>query len=286
MAQHRTMQLSILNIKIHPHTPDLYHQMFKTAFSHRLVSKIRGVDSGMIGSFREDQFEEKGVLFGYIFKFLNINPHEKWLNLSNFETIDPLETGELPVPETLKPNLRQIGYVFYPERHRLLFDSTLITPGSALNFFKRLFGDQSIVSQFGPVDINIEATHEAIARILSIPQIKKLVIKFTRPNNDDTAGLEGAIQARIEGQNIKRFQQEASTDDAEGIVPDEETKALMNIARSNGSVFAMGYDGDEKIEHSTIDHPIKERMLYYPDLENKTQTMINFSISLIKKFFG
>lgn len=263
----------------------MYTQMFKKVFENRTVGKIRGNDRGMIGSLREDYFEDEGILFGYIYKFLNINPDEKWLNLQNFETIDPQETGELPVPDTLKPNLKQIGYVFYPKKHRILFNCTSISPNSILKLFSRLFETPDIRKKFGRVDINIEATSEVIKKIISIPRITKLAIKFTRPNNDDITGLEGAIRKRIENQNIKNFQQNALTNDEEGIKPDDETEALMNVARSNGQVVATGYDGDQRVEYSTEDHPIKESIKYDPDLESETQTMVGFGLDLIKKFF-
>ncbi|WP_321495594.1 DUF4747 family protein [uncultured Desulfobacter sp.] len=285
MAKERTMQMSILNIKIHPHTPKLYVKMFKGVFTRKHVGKIRGSDSGMIGSFRDDLYNKHQIYYGYIYKFLNIDPNEKWLNLTDFKTIDPQETGELPVPHNLKPNLRQIGYIFYPAKHRVLFNSTSFSPNSMLSLFNGLFNTPEIEKEFGQVDLNIEATQEAITKIIQIPKLTKLSINFTRPNNDDMEGLEGAVRARIENQNIKRFRQESSTNDEEGMLPDEETIALMNVARSNGSVYAIGYDGEEKKEYSTKDHPIKERIKYDPELATETNTMVGFGIDLIKKFF-
>lgn len=285
MARERTMQMSILNMKIHPHTPELYVKMFQDIFARKYVGKIRGADSGMIGSFRDDLYDKQGIYYGYIYKFLNIDPNEKWLNLTDFETIDPQETGELPVPPNLKPNLKQIGYIFYPAKHRILFDSTSISPNSMLSLFNRLFNTPEIENEFGRVDMNVEATQEAIEKIIKIPKLTRLNINFTRPNNDDMDGLEGAVRARIENQNIKRFRQESSTNDEEGMLPDEETVALMNVARSNGSVYAIGYDGEEKKEYSTKDHPIKERIKYDPELASETNTMVSFGIDLIKKFF-
>lgn len=60
----------------------------------------------------------------------------------------------------------------------------------------------------------------------------------------------------------------------------------MNVARTNGKIIASGYDGEEKIEHSTVEHPVKERIKYDPEIETETDTMVGFVLDLIDKYFN
>lgn len=283
MAHQKLMQISLINLKIHPHAPNLYANMLQTVYSKKIVRQIRGADNGMIGSFYKDMYEAHGILYGSFYKFLDINPKGKWLDINGFKKIDPEDTGKLPVPENLKPNLKEIGYVFYPGKHRLAFESKDISPNSILSLCRNLFSEKSIMEEFGQVDISLEATDQVIKQILSIPRITNLSINFTRPNNDDTTGHRDAIQKRIEAQNLRSLKQTLTTTDKEGILPDEETKALMEIARSNGHVTATGYAGKKKIEYSTTRHPIKKRMKYDPEIQTQTSAMIELSNNLIEK---
>ena len=59
----------------------------------------------------------------------------------------------------------------------------------------------------------------------------------------------------------------------------------MEVARSNGKVYAEGYDGETKVVHSTDKHPIKDRTKFDPDIELRTTSMIEFSMDLLKKYF-
>lgn len=287
MAKPKTIQFSILNIKIHPHSPDLYYQLLKKTFRSKIIRKIRGSDYGMVGSFRENYFDDNKLIVGDIYKFLSIDPTQKYLDIDSFKPIDPSESGEdFPIPENLKPNLKQIGYVFSVERHRLFFESSETAPNTVLKLMKNLFSAPEIVDTFGEVDCHVEATDEAIQKILSIPSLLKLQLSFTRPNPDDLPDtIKGRISTRLEKQKIRKFKQEFSTKDKDGMSLDEETTAWMEIAKSNGNVRAVGYDGEEKIDYSTTKHPVKERIKYDPDIETKLDSMVGLSLELLKKRF-
>jgi Domain of unknown function (DUF4747) len=286
MARKQTIQLSIINIKTHPHTTEGYYKLFKKAFANKKISKIRGADYGMFGSMRDDSYSTDKLIYGTLYKFLSIDRNGKYLDLDSFKTVDPSETGEtFPVPENLKPNLKELGYVFYPYKHRLFFDSMKIAPNTILLLIREIFKEKSIVQEFGTVDCNLEATTEAIQKIIAIPTITKLTIDFTRPNHDDLDGLEDRIAQRIDDQNIRKFHQNMTTTDKDGIKPDEETKGWMEIARANGKVSAEGYDGESRVVHSTDQHPIKERIKFDPDVELRSTSMIGFSMDLMKKYF-
>ena len=53
----------------------------------------------------------------------------------------------------------------------------------------------------------------------------------------------------------------------EGIEPDKDTRAFMNVALDNGYILAEGYDEDTKIVKKTTDHPVKIPVWYDPAIE-------------------
>lgn len=70
----------------------------------------------------------------------------------------------------------------------------------------------------------------------------------------------------------------------EGLEPDEETKAFMNVARSNGEVRAVGYNEERRVEISTTEHPRIETRFYDPKTAEALTALIDFSKLLMSEF--
>ena len=282
MAHMKKMELAVMNIKIHPHSPEKYIDLFKKTFKIESLGKIRGSDWGTIGSLRETTLNNKKTLHGTIYRFLNIDPSAPWLDLNARKAIQPDEEGgKLPVAEHLKPNCKEILYIFYPDDHRLFFECRNISPGSMRKLLRKLFSERAIFHEFGEVDVDIESTKEAIKSILKIPRMTRLQIVFHRPNDDQLIGARKRVAKRLEDQGIKHLDQIATTTDKDGLSPDIDTKALMDLARSNGKVIGVGYDGEQKIILSTEEHPLKKAEKYYPDIENRLHVMARIATALI-----
>lgn len=284
MARKRTINLAVLNIKTQPHTTEKYLELFETTFKLRQPGKIRGDDWGMIGTLYNSRDESgPGILFGEIYKFLNIDPRGEWLDLNQGIPINADEEDAIPpVPEHMKPNLRKIEFIFYPDLHRLCFETKFISPGSLRKLMNILLSHPFIMDRFGEVDISLETTREAIQMILQIPRLTQLDIDVTLPNDDVLSDLSEKIYDRLKNQNVRRIDQTVTSTDDEGIKPDEETKAFMDIARSNGRVRAKGYEGKEIIERSTEDHPLRKKYYYNPEIQTKLQAMLMASSALLK----
>jgi len=278
------MSVGVINIKTQPHSPENYAALFKKIFERNLKAKIHGNSWGTFGTLHEFVRNEKMVLHGTIYRYLNIDPAADWFDALERKPISPEEDGvKPPVPEHLKPHLKYISYLFLTREHRIFFDLSEITPNLMMTFLNGMFYNKKIRKHFGDVDVSIESSKEAIQRILSIPRLTKLEIKYSRPNADDLSSLEERVLARFDSQNIRRLDQVATTTDKEGIKPDEETKALLNVARSNGSVIGHGYAGDEKVILSTEEHPLTDSIDYDPDFEDKLNLMLTISIGLMNK---
>lgn len=287
MARQQVLKVGVLNIKTQPHSPEQYIELFRKTFMNSSPGKIRGSDWGMIGTLREDTKigdKKYRILFGTIYRFLNIDPRGDWLDLTSRKPINAEEDDIVPpVPDDLKPNLKQIFYMFFPEKHRLFFEYKAITPGGLRSLLSSLFSTDDIYKKFGVVDIEIDSTKEAITRILSIPRMTKLEIDFSFPNSDDLDGADKKVLQRFKNQNIRKHKQVSTTTHEDGIKADEETKLMMDIARSNGKVTAQGYDGMTKVTQSTENHPYYTQYRYDPDTETMFDAMLLASTGMIKK---
>ncbi len=241
---------------------------------------------GMMGSLwaLEPNSPEEG-LAGTFYKFLNIDPNKPWLDQRERKPVDfKKEKKQLPVPEYLKPDLKEIPFLFYPKYHRLFFQKK-ITPSSMRRLLQGLCLKRDILNKFGEVDVIVETSQEAINRILAIPKKTKIVIFITRHNDDDLSGLTQEVLERIENQKIRKYKTELIGDKKEGIDPDDETIAAMHAAKSNGWVIAEGFaeDPKKKIVESTDPHPLTEKIFYYPDLQTIFDALQESAQKLLEK---
>jgi len=288
MAREKTLKVSVVNVKTQPHSPDNYTNLWQSTFRHSQPGKIRGSDWGVIGtSFKNKIGNNEHVIHGTIFKFLNIDPRGDWLDLKFRTPINAEEDGSVPpIPDHLKPNLKKVFYLFNPNVHRLFFDRKYISPGSMKLLLESLFSESDIYEQFGTVDVEVQSTKEAINKILSIPKLTRLSIDFSFPNADDLSDTERKVLKRYEERRIRKHSQVSTTTHEKGIKPDQDMEAKMNIARSNGRVIAIGYDGEKKIKYSTKNHPLIEHIRYDPDFDTVYDAMLMASTGMIKKIRG
>lgn len=266
MARKRRMVVSALNVKTQPHSPETYIRLFHDAYRMGVVGKIRGDDWGMIGTLKDEK-DNKQFLHGYLYKFMNINPDDPWLNLETRQPIVTEKGDPIPqVPERLKPNLRPVRYLFDPSHHRLFFESRLLSPGNARRLVAGIFSDQSIFKKYGPVDVELETSQEVLDRIMAIHMLSKLEIMVSKPNPDDIGSQAERVFERMEKQNARKLEEKWTSTKGESIRPDEVTKGTMKAATSNGRVTAVGYDReDQKVVESTESHPMTAQVLYDPD---------------------
>ena len=183
----------------------------------------------------------------------------------------------MPVPEYLKPHLRKIIFVFYPKKHRLFFDMHKFSPNNARRLLSALFSHDTIVKNFGHVDVEVETSKEAIEKILEIPSKTKLEIKISLPNPDDISEEEQRVIDRLKNQNARTVKETYTSTKEEGLKPDHETITLMRVVKSNGYVHVTGYEGEKKIEKSTLDHPLFEQEYYNPDTTTTKDALLGLS---------
>lgn len=272
MARKRSFEISAVNIVIHPHTPNLYADLFHALRRVRNPPRVHGEYHAYLGALRplERGSPTKG-LAGDIFKFFELDKEDAWLDVLEEKRADADAQERIQVPEDLKPHLGIFRYVFFPESHQLFYishyreggRSKSLSPGQVVKMIEKLSERQSIYERFGKVDATAIPSPESVEDILKIHRLNRLYIEIKRPNADEMDGLERRVMARLEDQKARKLVTELRAGRGESLEPDAETEGLARVAETNGEVIGEGYDSDDKkVVESTQERPLREAVEY------------------------
>lgn len=271
----RTFRVSALNISMPlPHSPARYVELFRTTYARRHIVNLRGDYAGMIGglSVRGD------VLSGQFYKFFDLDLEADWFNLKSKQEAVPEDLAAISLPSNLKPHHQSIDFVFFPERHRLVFVTRdgreSLTPNMAKLLLERLFENERVTTTFGAIEITVEPRREQLKKIFALPRMKKLSIQVLPPNPDDLDEAEQEVLDRMSQERAQRMTVELVSRHPNGLKPDNDHKVLANVAQSNGKVSAVGEDESGRtIVVSTSDHPLVEPMAYDPNIQTRNHAL-------------
>jgi len=281
VAKDRKVEVGVLNIVTQPHSTQGYIDLFYKALKQTHPAQIRDKSYGEIGWLEEIDVDiPKNGLRGEIVSYLNIDPYSPWYDKRDKETLEIDKDNDIPpVSEDLKPHKESIYFVFFPKKHRLLFDYSKMKPSTAQKFFTRLFEQEIFEDDFDYIDVHVESNLEAIESILKIYRLSTLEITINRPNVDDTSDEEEQVLELLEEENARKLYQKRLAPTGQGLKPSHNTQVLMRVAKSNGKVEAVGYtELEEKVEESTIEHPFHDKDYYNPDRVSFRQAFENLAV--------
>lgn len=278
MAKLKSFEIGVLNVTAHPHSPEIYLSIFREALDLRQQVKVRGASHVAIRGFRGINEDAAGGIVGTFYKFDIIDQDTPWVNLESYlPELDEDGNPVRPVPGHLAPNLRVIPFVFFPNGHRLYYETKHLSPAELARSLYKMFNVSQMRERFGEVNIVTEQTSEQLARILKIEVLSKLEIFINLPNPDDLSGLEARVQERLRRQQARKYREEFTSKD--GLLPDEETVATMHVALSNGFVKAEGREDGRRVSESTQNHPVRIKAQYDPRGTNLEQSLISAASS-------
>nr|WP_251134161.1 DUF4747 family protein [Rhodomicrobium sp. Az07] len=239
----RQLFISALNVTAHPHPEGIYEQLLIALLDTEVF--VRGSERAMVVS--AQKWENSDLFWGSLFIYTELQKDGAWFNqISKGEaTLDELKRIE--IPDNLKPNLKQMRYVFDTKRHILYFESRNqdrqhFSPYIIGGVFSKLFkaAQHKLRSD---IDINVTVLPEkdAVDKIFNIDIIKKIIIRLKTPNPDDVTSDAAKILERLDA--IGAGTQDITytkARDADSLKPDEELKAVAEVASKNGFVKATG----------------------------------------------
>jgi len=270
MARQTKMTIGAINIKIHPHTPQTYIELFNDVIKLKRRASLRGDIYGHLSSFSFLNRDETLGFKGFIYKYLNIDPNEPWFDVDEEKVVDKEQMLQVEVLKKVKPHFSHFMYLFIPKYHRFFFttyyDKKSISPSSVERFLKGVFYHPDILEKYGEVDVIVEPSIDGLEKIFKIPTLERLELLITKPNPDDHDEAEQKLLQRLGRLKAKRLKEEYVAESRSSIEPDDELRTLSRIAASNGYVWASGKDLEGKaVQESTTEHPYEEPVWYASD---------------------
>ena len=249
------MIVKIVNIVLYPtkrQVKDIYVDMFRKIFEDKRTINTYGDRWTRIRSLYIS--DDENTIHGDFTNFYESN--DKALNKITNEIID-IETDPT---KGLSPKIWP--YYFFPEQHRLVFNSDEGSESQIVRFLNESFGSYLDKDEY---KINTEKDREVIDRILSSTSLTKLYMCISYSNNDNNKGWKGLIdqQLRKSKSRTAKMQFTGSKKEPIDIANSELISGAVELSASMGFVEAIESKqrgGSRKIK--TIDHPMVRAIEY------------------------
>lgn len=275
MGRTKKVAVGVLNIRIHPHSPDRYLQLFRDAFSMKRPAKISGDNYGLLTGMRKLEMDAPSVspITGDIFRFTDIARDAQWFNALKGDFASEHDVEQIRIPEHLKPNSARFSYIFYPDCHLLTYegyyDGHSLGPTNAERFMHRLLNTEELKQKYGEVEVTHIPEKDKVAEALGL-HIKEFVeLTVRRPNPDGLDEVERAVLQRMNELNASEFKESYKSLVGTSIEIDEELEMKANVAAKNGKLEIRGKDINlHPTRISTDLHPLTVTEYYDPKVQN------------------
>lgn len=304
MARSRKLTMGMLNITLHPHSPQKYVELFNALFALSETADTTMNHKMFIGRVTPiTEGTELDGLAGEFYRFFNLDKRSAWLSTETRRALRKGETDRVKnIPDDLKPDASSFQFVFYPHDHRLVFsvrgqyfENSLInprtppsmSPRSLVAVLDQLCANPHIVKNFGKVEITAEPMKDKVEEMLSLKRLQHFVIELTRPNPDDFKAIERRFLKKLDDQNVRQQTIELKAATGSGILLDDDTKQVARVAASNGKVIAEGYDEHGKrVFESTEEHPYTDIVWYNPRVQQPIEVLVYRARDFVRRVVG
>jgi hypothetical protein len=287
MARERTFHVCGINIRVHSkHHPTEYELLWAALHDLGRIH-VRGHLGLMIGDRRTVVVDGCNWVVGYFYTFLDIDPAQRWLDVLSRKAADEDTVHEVRIPENLRPNMTEIPYVFDTKNHHLLFvnreKSCALSAGSVHKLLKELTSTESIIQQFGTIDMTVLTDTSELEAMLSWPVIRKLHLTLERINPTDYEDDQEVFK-RLSDIGAKREERTYFKDDEEPTLRvDESLRRVSHIAAQNGEVEVHGRDPSGHPSHAKSQKfPLVMKAEYSPAKTTLIDALIEFAVDSFK----
>lgn len=267
------LEISVLNIAMHNHDKGelSYENLFQTLNNDDVEAQLDETHAACIGELNvSKQYGEQRYFLGQIYKYAKIDPERDCLNTKTKKVATDEEKKALIMPKHLRPHFVKIPFVFIPKGHRLYIQTkhknNLFGITRAKKLFELLIQNEKIFQKFGDIEVTIQPDSAEVEKLINRKDIDKLIVDIVRPNPDDIGCVEQDILEKMRKRNLKKQRNEYISTKEENLVLDEDLKAEIKIAASNGKVVAEGVNVEnEKWKISTEETNLVIKTSYEAD---------------------
>lgn len=278
MARQIKISASSLNIRLHPHSPDIYISWLDKIYRKRLIAQVYGDRYGMLSSLDRSKSDDK-VLSGVITTFVKFDKDGQWFNSSELKEATEDEVSTISIPVDLHWNPASFYFKFFAKSHRLYFQTysggKSITPLSALKFFNNLARDLDVVREFGEAQISLVQDRATLDKMFKIDRIKEISITILKPNTDIfDDDFEQNIEAHLAQTHSREISVTYKADKGGSIDPDNDIRKISNVALENGSVKVVGRDGKGAVKMNSEQFPEELHDKFDPEVTNEQNAFL------------
>lgn len=269
MARKIKIEVGILNIKTHPHSPDRYAELIEAVYERRNTAKVRGDRYAML-SLLDKSTVRQGYITGLLTTFVNIELRGQWFDTSSLSEAKTSDLRQISIPEHLRPNAASFRFYFDLYEHRFYFQTysqgKVLTPSSSLRVFAALLDDLRIRENFGDVKVSLVQSRAGLSTLFSLPVIKEIEIIIERPNADIFADdFEEKIEKHLEESHSRQVTISYKAERGSSVEPTGDIKKAGEVALDNGRVIVRGRDAGGAVTKSSADYPRLLHDKYDPD---------------------
>lgn len=286
VAKQRTIAVAALNVRIHPHSKDLYVQLFKDAFALRRPIQVYGSTHMLISSLKDDQ--ENNEIAGTLAKFTVIDENLTWFNYDKFDEASEDDLKKIQIPENLRPNFSSHFFEFFPSKHLVVFEARgafgTLSVKAVHIFFSALFSQAEITQKYGSVSVSLIAARDELTKIIDGEGIRRVTIELMRPNPDDQGDYDKEITEKLLEMGAQKLTVKLDADASGNIKVEGEYRKMAALAMSNGVVSSERKLGERpRVKASSADHPQQEQIKYDPDVSTEQAVFRRAADSLARR---
>ncbi|WP_187970071.1 DUF4747 family protein [Aquibium microcysteis] len=273
MARKVKISASALNVRLHPHSPDIYMKWLRSIYSNRLVSQVHGDRYAMVSSI-DGTGASNNILTGAITTFVKLDGDGNWFNAAQMSEATEEDISEINIPRNLFPNAAAFYFYMDAEEHKIYFQTyskgKYLTANSALRFFNGLATQAPIASVFGQAKISIVQDKSSLEYMFSIKKIKEINIRISKPNTDIfDEDFEANIEKHLDGTNSREITISYRAESNSSIKPDDDINKISKVALENGFVEVKGRDDQGAVRLNSEDYPKQLQDRYDPEEQSE-----------------
>jgi len=259
MSRPIKISAGVLNVRIHPHSPERYASFIEDLFDLREAVRLRGDRYGML-SLIDRKERRDGFITGIITTFINIEFEGRWFDTSDMKDATEEQVSRVSIPENLHPNAASFYFEFDTVDHKLYFqtysEGKVLTVNQAHALFEGLADDPKIFAKYGPVQITVVQSKSGLDALFNLPVIKEIKITIYKPNPDIFADdFEEQIEAHLAQANSQRVTVAYEAEPGKSVNPTDEIRQISEVALENGEVEVRGRDAKGAVTKSTEQQP-------------------------------
>lgn len=275
MARKLKISATILNIRLHPHSEDIYARFIKSIFKKRASAVIHGDRLAMISSLDTTKIKV-GLVSGVVSTFTKIDINGEWFDAANLKDATEDQIEKISIPANLYPNLASFYFRFDLKKHRITIQmyskGKVINANQVKKFIETVSSQEDIVKEFGQVKITIVQSREGLAKMFALKRIRRIQILIEKPNADVFSdNFEEDIESHMEATRTRKVSLTYEAETGSSIIVDDNIKRVTQAALDNGEVKIDGNDHTGAVSKSTTDSPKILQNKYDPDILSEQQ---------------